>query len=431
MISRKPFCWFSSLTLWVTALSAIPSYAQDEVSGQVQGPSEKPVEVLVEDGDETESSAAEDEAALTEDPDAVRRALDQADLDSGQEWPTLDVYGSVRIHGINHYDEKTQSTDLALGDGASRAGLRADWNFSGSNYLFARGELGFNVLDTFSPKADTSEANENDNLQKRLLYVGYESDNLLATYGKKWSTYYQIAGMTDRFSIFGGSAAGVYNAGTDGGAFGTGRADDVLQARIYTPPFLDIKPFNLNLQYQNNQPIPHTQGRKYGQAYGASAWLESNAGKGIGLAIQKSNIDYKSDPIMQQVGIDGDALAAAVSLRAFGDNWYGAFVFARLDNVETTNLNQYISGKGSELYIQWQVRDDWWIVGGGNWLDPDDNDPESGEYEILYGVIGLRYSLDSFNRMFYAEYKIEGSTLVDGTEVDNEFTVGFRWDFGY
>ena len=46
-------------------------------------------------------------------------------------------------------------------------------------------------------------------------------------------------------------------------------------------------------------------------------------------------------------------------------------------------------------------------------------------------MFGLRYTFDSFNRMLYAEYRIDNGRLWDGTALKNELTIGFRWDFGY
>ncbi len=73
----------------------------------------------------------------------------------------------------------------------------------------------------------------------------------------------------------------------------------------------------------------------------------------------------------------------------------------------------------------------WWLVAGANWLDPDNDDEDAEKYEVAYEVIGLRYTLDSFNRMIYAEYRIDQGTLASGVHRDNEIIIGFRWDFGY
>jgi hypothetical protein len=385
-------------------------------------------EVLEESGE----TARGKEAALNEDPEAQRRSQLQEEPILRQLWKGIQIYGSVRLHAINNFNEKSDLTEFALGDGASRIGVRGELPLLKKWWLFGRAEAGFDVLDTFTAKSGNEE-NPEDGLTKRLLHGGFDSDNLTVAWGKNWSAYYKIAGMADRFSIFGGNAAGVYNAGTDGGPTGTGRADDVLQARIFTGGLsaLKIKPFNLNLQYQYNRPIPWVEGERYSSAYGASAWLETEKDRGIGLAAQYSTIDNLEDPGVKAAGIDGDAKALAMAFRSFGDRWYAALVLARLENVMTTDLNKYVNGYGAELYAQWQFRDRWWLIGGGNWFGPDSDDPQAGEYEVYYYVVGLRYTLDSFNRMAYIEYRMDNGLLHEGTPRRNELTVGIRWDFGH
>jgi predicted porin len=381
--------------------------------------------------DEEDGSARQDEAALNEDPEAQRRSAMQEQPGLEEQWPKIDFYGSVRLHGINYFNEEGEYTELSLGDGASRIGIRGEWEFKKDWWLFGRAEMGFDVLDTFTEKG-TNESDDHK-LDSRLLYGGINSDRLSLIWGKNWSSYYQIAGMTDRFSIFGGEAAGVYNAGTDGGATGTGRADDVLQIKLYTSSLkaLRIKPFNLNLQYQQGQPIPHVEGKKYGKAWGASAWLESQNDFGVGIAWNQAIIDDLEDPVIRGAGISGDARALAVSFRFFGDRWYSALVVSRLENIETTNALKYIDGYGAELYTQWEFKDRWWMVAGANWLKPDSDDEDAGLYEVAFGVLGLRYTFDSFKRMLYAEYRLDYGTLVDGVPRGNEITIGVRWDFGY
>lgn len=407
----------------------------EDPEAQRRAHTEDATEIAAEDRGkpgEDDASARDDESQLNEDPEAQRRTRIEEEPELRSDWPTFELYGSIRIHAINNFNVDNEETELALGDGASRVGVRGEWQMSGKWWVFGRAEGGFDVLDTFTPKA--GEEDEGGlGLRERLLYLGFDSDNLTSTYGKNWSAYYKIAGMADRFSIFGGSGAGVYNAGTDGGRTGTGRADDVLQARVYTSSLkaLRIKPFNLNVQYQNGQPIPKVEGREYGEAYGASAWLETQGDRGIGLAWQRSVVENTDDALIRQAGIDGDAQALALAFRSYGELWYAALVLAWLDNVETTDESKYFNGKGAELYIQWQFKDRWWIIAGGNWLQPDDDEPDAGEYEISYGVLGLRYTFDSFNRMLYAEYRIDNGTLASGAPTKNELTLGFRWDFGY
>jgi outer membrane protein N len=424
------------ITCFLTGTAAWAQEVDDQEQVAGEGSREESREEAAEEfealDEQVDSTARGEEAALNEDPEAQRRAKIEQAPEMRSLWPNFELYGSVRLHAIKNFNEKDEQSEFSLGDGASRIGIRGEWQFVQRWWLLGRAEGGFDVLDTFTPKAGDEEK-DNTAMTKRLLYAGLDSDNLTVTYGKSWSAYYKIAGMADRFSIFGGSGVGVYNAGTDGGGTGTGRADDVLQARIYTSSLkvLRIKPFNLNVQYQYGQPIPQVQGRNYARAFGASAWLESQGDRGLGLAFQRSEILDLEDSLIRQAGIDDDAETVAMAFRTFGKRWYAALVVARMDNIKTTDQGKYVNGSGAELYAQWEFKERWWFIGGGNWFKPDDDDPEAGQYEVAYWVVGLRYTLDSFNRMLYAEYRIDSGTLFDGTDRKNEFTLGFRWDFGY
>jgi hypothetical protein len=419
-------------------MASIALPAQEVVGQDAEEPSVDEQQVA-EQGDDSEleddaaeANARREEAALNEDPEAQLRSMVQEDPDYMDKWPSIHLYGSVRLHAINNFNEQNEATEFSLGDGASRVGVRYDWEFTKDWYLFGRAEGGFDVLETFTPNGN-NDGEDGVGLTSRLLYGGITSENLVAVWGKNWSSYYQIAGMADRFSIFGGQAVGIYNAGTDGGATGTGRADNVLQARIYTSALraIRIKPFNLNLQYQQDEPIPRVENRNYGKAFGASAWLESQKDQGIGLAWHQADIENLEDPVIREAGISGDASAIALAFRKYGENWYGALVVARMENIQTTDQFKYFDGYGAELYLQWQFGERWWMISGGNWSKPDGDDPDAGEYEIAYAVLGLRYTLDSFNRMLYAEYRMDFGDLWDGTDRKNELTIGFRWDFGY
>jgi len=376
-----------------------------------------------------------DEAALNEDPEAQRRSRAQI---SGEEPATdaqfkswfFEFYSSARVHLVRTYDiEKLEHKDR-IADGGSRAGARAEWQFKPDWYLFGRLEAGFDVVESFSTRAQQFG---DGGLEARLLFAGIDHENLTVVYGQNWSAYYQIAGITDRFAIYGGSASGVYNAGTVGQNTGTGRAEDALQARL----FIDdkdwlgtFKPFNFNMQVQRSQPIPRVDGESYDYGAGASAWLETETEFGIGLAYNRSVIKDASKPAIVAAGIDGDSIAAAVSSRAFGDRWYVSALYARLENMETTELGKYFNGYGLEIYAQWEVINNWWLIGGWNGIDPDDGDPDVGDYRVRYAVVGGRYSFDSFKRMIYLEYRINEGRLTDGTLLKDEITVGVRWDFG-
>jgi hypothetical protein len=411
-----------------TGFLAVPALAQtDENGDSARTSSAQELERIVEE-------RRVDEAALNEDPEAQRRVAarngDPADTDFSKGAVSLDIYGSVRAHIVNTFDVDTFVRETNVSDGQSRIGARADWEYTPGWYVFGRAEFGFDIVDQFSTRG---KVDGNGGMTTRLAFAGIDSENLTLVYGENWSAYYQIAGITDRFAIFGGSASGVYNAGTSGGATGTGRAEDVVQARLFVehPKWMSaFKPFNLNMQYQRSQAIPRVEGAEYEYGYGASAWLETKTEFGIGLAYNRSRVNVAQLPALIDSGIDGDAVAAAISSRAFGTRWYVSMLYALLDNIETTDQGKYFNGYGFELYAQWEVLTNWWVIGGINNLQPYADDPNAGEFRTRYAVVGGRYTFDSFKRMLYLEYRIDDSRFVDGRPLKNEITVGVRWDFG-
>lgn len=388
----------------------------------------------------TEEQAAEqavqNEIGTNEDPDANRRTQQVADQETSADISSREpsfkwnFYDSLRLHAIDNLDLQRNSTGVTLADGASRAGITADWQMRNGWKLFGRVEAGFDILKTFTPKGRNDGGGA---LHPRLYNITLETPSVYLKVGKSWSSYYTVAGISDRFAIFGGSAAGVYNAGTDGGDTGTGRANNAVQTRIYLHKGIWTRkhPLNLNVQYQQGQDIPATDGLKYGSAWGFSTWVETERSLGLGFAWQHASVDYPANnPALRAAGLDGDANAYAVGFKGYGDRWLASLVFARLYNVVTTDELKYIDANGSELFVQWQAKGKWWIVGGYNWQRPLKDEQDAGRFKLGYAVLGFRYTIESFERMIYAEYRIENSVLANGDPVPNIFTVGFRWGFG-
>jgi len=338
-------------------------------------------------------------------------------------------YGSLRI--------RYRDTDVGSfwGDGGSRFGVSGRWQFKPKTWLIGRGEAGFNLLDTadllFNQGDRPPGSKIGDEIFQRLLYLGIETPDINVTAGKNWSSYYRVSSFTDRFQGTGASASGTYNAGTDGGYTGTGRADRVLQTRGLVNAFKPIsvlKPLNLNFQIQHGRPIPRVDGINYTTTVGLSSVLETDEGIAVGLAYNHANIDEADLPALSAYGIDGDATAAIVGVRVYGDNYYVGTVVSRLNNHETTDQSIYFDGTGWEVYGQYRVFKQWWAVGGWNKLEPDSSEVQAGDFNVDYGVIGVRYSFQGFRQMIFANARLESSTTQDGLELGNVYTIGVRWD---
>jgi len=384
-----------------------------------------------QDGDAqpTGSKAAQERERTAEQDPLAQRQSDRVDrVDKWLAEPdSIDLSASARIR----YDLRDHGSGWS--DGDSRAGLSGQWQFRPQSWLFGRAEAGFNLLrqlDTALNSADRPHDRENE-VFTRLFYAGVETPGFMVVAGKNWSTYYQVAGFTDRFESTGGSGSGAFNADTDGGNTGTGRADRTLQGRLFIdflPEALPVKPFNLNVQVQHGEPIPQVDGVDYGTAFGASAILQLLNDYTLGIAYNRAKVPDPDDPRVRAAGIDGDAQAFLVGTRWFGERWYLGATFSRLENLETTDESIYFDGRGAELYGSYRLANRWWLAAGWNYLRPASDQAQAGAYLVNYGVLGVRYTIRDFARMLYAEVRHDNGSNTDGSPTGNVYTVGVRWD---
>jgi len=414
---------FVALQLSVfTATICVPGSAGAQVAIETALPD------VTEDKEEASEESRERERGTGEDP-LARDLSEKVDQPVEQLFRhnKLEPYGSVRLR----YNVADLENDFD--DGGSRIGLKGELQFRPRFWLLGRAEAGFNIFDSLNNLVDASgrPSQEDANFSARLIYAGVETPSTAITFGKNWSTYYQVAALTDRFEAFGGEASGTYNALTDGGSTGTGRADDVLQGRFsadFFPERLKIKPFNLNLQVQPGQSIPNAGGENYDYSFGFSAVLETESEHNFGIAYNHAVIDAKVLPTLAQTGIRGDAKALLLGTRKFGDNSYLGSTLSWLDNHETTDEGVYFDAWGWEVFTSYNVSGKWWVVGGWNLLEPRSSEKQVPDYRIRYGVLGLRYTFDDFRNMIYSEIRLDDSRNSDGSRPGNVYTVGIRWD---
>lgn len=391
-------------------LCACPTYAAENVGSSSNPDPNVPVPVSIE-----QEEARERELTSEEDP-LGKRQTEKVDMpDQWEDKPSgVDIYGSLRFN--------YRFTDFSdfVASGNSRIGVNGQWQYQPRKWVFGRIEAGINVQQALG-----------EPFFKRLIYVGVESPKHITTFGKNWSTYYQVSGFTDLFDSTGASASGTYNAGTDGGPTGTGRADTTLQSRFlvdWLPASTRVKPFDLNAQAQYGREIPEVAGENYGVALGLSSVIKTRKDTEMGLALNYADIPNQGNPALTAAGIDGDALAMVLGIKRFRKNWFLATTVARLHNIETTNEGNYFNGWGWEVYGRHRLKNKLWAVGGWNWLQPDKGQSQAANYVVKYGVVGLRYAFEEFRRLIYFEARLDDSLLENGTLVGNIYAVGFRWD---
>lgn len=377
----------------------------------------------------TDEQVREREKNAQDDPIARRQ---EERVNETQKW-VVEPNG-WKLYGTLHLHYRDTQSNTFLGDSDTRVGVEGLWQYAPLRRWFTGIEAGVNVLNQLDLKIENgsqrSASSSDDDIVLRLAYLGIETPDMVVIAGKNWSTYYQVASFTDRFAGTGGNASGAYNAGTDGGPTGTGRADRVIQSRFLLefPEHTGIKPFHVNVQFQYGEPIPNVDNASYDLGFGVSMIYETRNNLSIGLSYNRANISESSTAI-QNAGIDGDAQAALIGIRWFDQNWYLGTTVARLKNIETTDQNIYFDGWGWEVYGQYQVAYRWWAIAGWNILRPDSEEIQAGQYELKYAVAGVRYSIKDFARYVYFNAMLNDGRNADGTPAGNVYTLGVKWSF--
>jgi outer membrane pore protein F len=405
-------CIILSIILFSTASAAEP--AADKSSKDAISPEQ--------------DAARQREAAAEEDPLAEREA---EKLDRPEE--VIAVPEGLRFYGSVRFRNRTAGGENLWDDDGSRAGANWQSTSDAGRFWFARAEVGLNIFSEFKSWLYPSgqPAQIGDSVFTRLAYIGYESPNSLWLAGKNWSTYYQVASFTDRFGSTGADANGVYNASTDGGAAGTGRADNVLQSRFHTGSLFEqigLKPIKVNAQIQSGNAIPEVAAEKYSWGLGLSTVIQTKKDLAVGLAYNRSRIANPGSPALAAAGIDGDSRALILGVRRISEKWYLGTTISHTSNLHTTDQGIYFDGLGWEVFGDFQLTTKVWFVTGLNYLAPDSGETQAGQFNIRYAVLGLRYNLRELERTAYMEYQFNDGRAADGTKVGHVFTVGVRWD---
>lgn len=329
-------------------------------------------------------------------------------------------YTSLRLNLVDTDDGPR------LTDGASRIGALLDRRLGEKDKIFGRLEAGFNLVDELSflvtPDASFQDGDTGTTLTPRLYYIGYDYDGLRALYGKNWSVYYDVAGRADAFAVYGGTAAGVYNAGTDGGGSGTGRADNVIQLRNRN------RKWRIGVQVQNDTQIPTFEAEHFSYAVGASMRYTLESGIGIGLAGVLADPEEVT-PSMQEKGFRGRDQALAASLNYQYGHWYLASVLASMRNHETDDQHQFFHAWGWETYLRYDLSSALRGVGGWNVLRPHEDEGYTGSYRVEDYLLGLQYTFGdrTFDDMVYVEYRFAQGRDSAGDGFKDNAAVGLRW----
>jgi predicted porin len=330
-----------------------------------------------------------------------------------------DFYGSLRFKvGISF------SGTTGIQDDASRMGIKGAVPVIKGVDAIMQLEVGVNLVGTKTtikfngdPGGATGEV---DNVFKsRLGYVGFRTKYGQFTWGKQWSVYSDIGGLTDCYSAFGGEASGTYSAGTDGAVSGSGRASNCYQYR------LSLKYIDAGVQVQNRNITDSA--KAWADTYGASLMFKTPFGLKFGAAYDKVR-DGIQNPDLNQPKYGDDAWAAGFIYDS--KQLFITFASSIFNNHEKDNLGNYFSGYGLELYTEYRFRGKWKFYGGFNYLQPTGDDI-AGKYRIKYLDLGSAYCFGRTSKVFI-ETRLDNSMDHDGTRSRiSVIAFGLFYEFGY
>jgi hypothetical protein len=334
----------------------------------------------------------------------------------------IKMYASLRLN-VNFSEEKTE-----VSDGASRIGLLA---LKKDNDLIYTGqiELGVNAFGNLNGIID-GDSNTREGvdtaLSLRLLTANVERNRLGVTIGKNWSVFYRAAKVTDRFIVFGAKGTGVFNAGTDGGGSGTGRADNVLQVYSLRKKLL----WALQAQYGTEVPgLDETVNYKLN--YSAGIRRVWNSGYAVSAAYNRNNPEKFTSEMLQR-GLNGDGEASIVAARYSDHRMFFGANYVWLKNQVTDNAGQFFDARGGEIYSRYDVKSNIRVVAGYNYQEPMD-DKYTGQFNVRAFIAGAQYTFGNrdFSDMVYVELINDNGRLADGGEKGTIITLGGRYKFDW
>jgi len=269
----------------------------------------------------------------------------------------------------------------------------------------------------------------------RLGYLGVDFDRYGSlTIGKQSSVYRDITSYTDRFNVFGARATATYIGGTDGGANGTGRAD---QAIIYRNR-VGVLAIGAQLQARG------ASNNKFIDGFGFSAQVEVKRDFQVGAAFNRA---FLSDNLLNSgtvIGLSGHPTYISLGTKYIGRKVDISVVGVLQRNGDFTRgyYNDPVSGvmeptvvfnaKGLEIFGKYKLAK-FAFLAGYNLYVPDvaGSTSMSGQHLVNTGfkkndlIAGVVYQPMEFIHL-YSEQRVSFGKNVLGEKEKSVFTVGMK-----
>jgi predicted porin len=256
----------------------------------------------------------------------------------------VDVYG--RFDGNLAFSK--DGIDFA--NNSSRFGIKAEQELIAGFTALGQGEwsvnLGqgdtrYNLSENPDTGLGTFESSKSQAIGTRLGFIGLRfADYGTLTLGKQWGVYYDVSVWTDIYTVFGANGSSTYNAGTDGGQTGVGRANDAVIYRVK----LDQLRLGVQAQFLDTR-SPTVDGLAGSLVY------DFENGLRVGAAYAHAFLDF-GEEIVGYDGGDAQAFTAGIT---FDD---GVWTLAALDTwthdhelVATDAATVMYDTLGAELFV--------------------------------------------------------------------------------
>jgi predicted porin len=333
---------------------------------------------------------------------------------------SISFYGMIRVQ-LGVFDNKIQ-----LQENSPRIGTDLFRKIDDQWTVNGKIEMGLHFIDGVNFNNDANSTVEfasnpfskADVLSSRLAYVGIQHKKWGSlSIGKQWGVYYDIGAYTDNFSLFGGSAHGIYAGGTDGGWKGTGRADNSIQYRnrwggfqlgIQTQLFGDTESFGVSGQYDINKNLT------------------------VGTAYNTVKIPHKIQEFV--VGIESNSSNFLAGIKYNDGKYYGAATFSFNDDaIAKKDATSVIAAptNGYEVSLGYITDKRWSFEGGLNIIDSKEATIlNNNKYQLMHYILGTNYFITPKTRL----YLVGRYSHSDYAQIKDDYNVlalGFRYNFDY
>ena len=332
---------------------------------------------------------------------------------------------SVTPYGTIENVLSVSENGLYISDFIPRVGLKGEWFIDESHkyYMFMKVEFGLNLVSKndyvhFSPDPGQPVGKVKQSVFLRLGLIGISTPYGNISIGRQWGVNYTLAGSIDDMYLGGGYAIGVYNAGTDGGISGTGRADQVLKYE------LTRKRFYLGLQSQFRNITENNQ--FWGDSYGIASYYKFSSIK-IGASYNKV-LDGVEEPVEMESKINDELLTMLIDIKK--DNFHFGIMPEYFTNHEKNNVGEYYSGWGLEYSVRYHFGKDkkWRLIQNSFILRTLDSE---SKYLFNGYTINLAYRF-SENTAVIAGFTYDNSIDKDGSKPQKHILgIGFYYNFNY